>query len=500
MSFARITFSFTALALLLFAIVGCGGGHPELGIGTVQGYIYAAGGQIQAQTRADGQPIANAEVRVQATNLSTKTNAQGYFQLTGVPAGARTLLISAPGYQTMSAAVTVNANASVDIATSTLTAVTRKWTVLIYLNADNNLEDYGMEDVNEMEAAPDNAQVTIAVQMDRSPISYDPNNIYEKTNEDWVGGRRFVIHHDTDTSVMTSAKTENCLEVMGNVDMGDPATLSSFITWGKTNFPAEHYLLVVWNHGSGWRAFSATAAVTRGVSYDDTSGTHITTPELPGALATSPQLDIVSFDACDMQMLEIAYEMRNSCRYIVTSEEDVPLTGYKYDSWLDPLMANPDTSPHDLGVTMARETMNYYGPASNITHSVVDTAELGNLTASVDLLSQALIANGFNATLAGVRDQTECYAYTDYKDLYNYAQLVSASVSNQLVKNAANEVMAEVNKTVIANYHGTPHPNSHGISIFIPYPEVYSRLAGSYGQLDLAHDTHWDEWLAAETQ
>jgi hypothetical protein len=476
----------------MLLLAGCGGGGDTVGVGTVQGYIHASAGVIQAQTRAGGTPIANADVRVQGTNLSTKTNAQGYFQLTGVPAGPRTLIIAAPGYQTMAAAVTVAANAVVDIANSTLTTVARKWTVLVFLNGDNDLEGYGVQDVNEMESVANSDAVTTVVQMDRS-------GGYDGSNDNWTDTRRFVVRHDEDTSIMTSAKPENCLELMGEVDMGDPAQLASFISWGKASFPAEHYLVIVWNHGSGWRSRSVDVA-TRGVSYDDTSGTHIRTVDLPAALATTPQLDMVAFDSSLMQMLEIAYEIRGSCRYIVGSEESPPGAGYKYDSWLGPLVADPDMTPRDLGITMARETLNYYGASSNITHSVLDTAELDALAASLDGFAQALITSGFSATLANIRDTSESYAYSDYKDLSHFAQKVAAQVDSPAVKNAANALVARINTAVIANYHGTQHPNSNGVSLFIPIPSVYSRLAGSYALLDLAKNTRWDEWVATQTQ
>jgi hypothetical protein len=493
MPFTRVFLSLALLALALLLIGGCGGGNtPPPNVGTIQGFIYAADGAILAQSRAGALPIADAEVRIQGTNLTTRTRADGFFQLANVPAGPRTLLISAPGYQAVATSVTVMVNAVVDIASNTLNPVTRKWTVLVYLNADNDLEQYGVEDVNEMEAVPDSEQVTVAVQMDRAPG-------WDTTNNNWTDTRRFVVRHDTDTTVMTSATDANALELMGEVDMGDPAQLSSFITWGKTTFPAEHYLVVIWNHGSGWRS-RAAASPTRGVSFDDTTGTYIRTVELPTALATSPQLDMVAFDASLMQMTEIAYEIRGACRYIVGSEESPPGAGYRYNTWLDPLVADPNMTPRDLGITMARETLNYYSTASNITHSVLDSAELDNLAASIDTFAQALIGNGFSATLAEVRDQSEDYAYSDYKDLYHYAQNVAARVSNPAVKNAANGVMTQIGKTVVANYNGTQHPNSHGISIFIPYPEVYSRLAGTYTPLALSRNTQWDEWLASQTQ
>ena len=34
--------------------------------------------------------------------------------------------------------------------------------------------------------------------------------------------------------------------------MTDPTTLKNFITWRSRTYPANHYLLVLWNHGGGY--------------------------------------------------------------------------------------------------------------------------------------------------------------------------------------------------------------------------------------------------------
>src|SRR5215831_18132187 len=50
------------------------------------------------QARADGQPIGDAAVRVDGTNLSTTTNAVGRFRLEAVPVGRITLVVHAAGF------------------------------------------------------------------------------------------------------------------------------------------------------------------------------------------------------------------------------------------------------------------------------------------------------------------------------------------------------------------------------------------------------------------
>ena len=117
-----------------------------------------------------------------------------------------------------------------------------KWTFMVYLDADNDLEKYGIADFNEMETVGSSSDVQIIVQMDRSPN-------YDATNGDWADTRRFRVIKDNDTKTITSPVLQN----LGEANMGDPNTLVSFVNWAKLNYPADHYCLVLWDHGGGWR-------------------------------------------------------------------------------------------------------------------------------------------------------------------------------------------------------------------------------------------------------
>ncbi len=387
--------------------------------------------------------------------------------------------------------VTVEAGQTTHVQNVGLAAASRKWTVLVFLNADNDLEDFGVEDVNEMEAVPDSDQVTVVVQMDRSPG-------YDTSNGNWTGTKRFVVKHDDDSQVITSP----VLEEMGEVDMGRADTFRNFLLWGQQRYPAEHYLVVIWNHGSGWRSRSTELAMTRGVSFDDTSGTFIKTQELSQAFITSMPLDIISFDASLMQMLEIAYEIRETGEYIVGSEESPPGAGYPYHTWLGPLIANPSMTARELSIMMARETLAYYGTASDITHSVLAVGKLEELASAVDAFAQALIpvASSKGAELATARNEAESYKYHEYKDLYDYASLVKANVSDSRVRTAADRVMAAIHQAVVAEYHGNGNPRSHGVSIYIPTQTGYVRTGAEYLLLDFTQRTTWDEWLGKQIQ
>lgn len=489
-----------ASMLLLGVLAGCGGGGggtatpPTLATGTVDGHVYfSPEAQALATTRSgDMVGAAGAEVRVQYYPLSTTTGDDGSFTLTGLPAGLHQLVISHSGHQMLELPVTVQAGTTVHIENAGMSPTPRKWTVLVYMNADNDLEQFGIEDINEMEKAPDNEQVAVIVQADRSPG-------YDTSNGNWTETRRLLIQHDTDPQTITSP----ALETMGEVDMGSPQTAQAFLAWGQQMYPAEHYLFIFWNHGNGWRSRTATSVVTRGISYDDTSSTYIRIVDLPAALAAPAPVDLVSFDACLMQMLEIGYEMRDVCHYVVAAEDDVPGEGYDYQTWLTPLRQTASLSPRELADTMQRTAWESYRSLySYVTYSVVDTSALAGVVTAVDRLAGALssVASSYPTECAAARNEADAYTDRDYKDLYDYAALIKAKVPKTTVRDAADAVMASVNQAVVAEYHASGHPNAHGLSIYVPSPSSYVRSGASYRALALSLQTQWDEWLGRQPQ
>ncbi|MEI7834281.1 MAG: clostripain-related cysteine peptidase, partial [bacterium] len=404
-------FGLVICLLLLALVAGCGGGGTDTG---------KISGKVLNNARVG---VAQATVTVQGTDISAKTAADGSYLLIDVPVGVHTLTISMSGFTAATVQVSVTTGVTATLADVVLTAVARKWTVLVYLNAKNDLESYSILNLNQMEAVADNPAVTVAVEMGRLTSS---NPTAAGT---WVGTKRFTIVHDNDPNTVTSFNTSPVVEDLATTNMGSAAALTDFISWGKRTFPAEHYMVVLWDHGNGWRTGEAVAAMKepRAISWDDEFGTNISGKDLPIGLASSTPTDIVAMDACLMQMLEVGYQIRNNCSFIVASEENVPGPGYPYDKWLAPLAANPAMSPRDFASTIVNQTVQYYlTRESLITHSAVDTAQLPQLATAVDNFAGALMGITASETtaLVNARDGADCFGspyYTDYKDLYDYA-------------------------------------------------------------------------------
>jgi len=496
-----------AAALVVFSLTlviaaGCGGGGSSgPGVGSIQGYVFgqtsaaAAAGKAPAIAIGRGptppagfQPLAGAVVRVTGSNTIATTDATGYFRIDNVVAGAQRVTASHSGFLSAVVPVTVVAGQLVTVQDALLTPSVRKWTFMVYLNGDNNLEQFGILNLNQMEMVGSSPEVDIVVQA-ALPGAFSGTGAL-------AGCHRLRMIKDNDENTVTSP----VLQDLGPTDMGDWRNLHDFIVWAMANYPAEHYCLDIWNHGAGWRA-AAASPVTRGVSFDDLFGTSISIPNLPRALDVQPRLDIIAFDASLMQMVEVAYQIRHYGQIMVGSEESPPGQGYPYQTFLESLVEAPTEAPQDFAAQIVTETLDYYariGFTSGLTQSAVALDQMDNVALNVDTFARALAtANAaFSAQIASARTQAQHYAYFDNKDLVNFAQLISQLVPQANVTSAAQGVMTAVDSAVFAEDHNQPLANSHGLAIYIPNQSTFALYAPAYEQLEFALNTAWDDWLA----
>lgn len=365
------------------------------------------------------------------------------------------------------------------------------WTVLVYLNADNDLEPFGILNFNQMEKVGSTDNVKIVVQMDRS-------SGYDTSNGNWVGARRYLVTKDSDENTIHSLPLQN----MGPCDMGNPDTLRDFIQWGQSTYPADHYCLVIWNHGSGWRSAKGLRAVSRDISFDDTSGTSIRTTQLPYALSSaSPQIDIIAMDACMMQMLEVSYEIRNSAKFVVASEASPPGEGYVYDKWLAKLVASPSMSSRELGTVIAQEFVKAYVDQTDVAESVLDLSKMSDVAQATDELVTAIIPHKSTdaSPLRTARRNAQAYEFDFYKDLTDYAALVNQLVPDPAITSARAKLQSAMSSAVIFEAHtGSTMDRSHGLSVYVPEPGDYITR---YETLSFSKDyPNWAEFIKAQQE
>jgi len=356
--------------------------------------------------------------------------------------------------------------------------VAAQWTVMVFLNGDNNLEYYGIKDFNEMEMVGSSADVNIIVQFDRALG-------YNHSNGDWTTCRRYRVTYDEYPDSITS----ELIEDIGEVDMGNPSTLADFGLWAKQHYPASHYALIIWNHGDGWREGGPLIEPIKGVSYDESSGNEISVAdgELAEALSTIGEVDIIGFDACLMQMWEVMVNVSPYAGCMVGSEETESADGWNYTGFLQELDRNPSMDPITLGKSIINNSYQR-------TLSVADLGEIESLTQSVDTFALELMRardQGYTDTIKSVRNRTQNFYEYSYIDLYDFAKNIKLADVPEPLKITASLVIDGVD-LVVKGTNNT-YMNAHGISIYHPSSPTY--YSSRYANLEVAELTTWDEYL-----
>jgi len=354
------------------------------------------------------------------------------------------------------------------------------WTIMVFVNGKNNLEPFALSDMNEMEKIGSSNGMNIVVELGRMAS-------YSQGDGGWKGVRRYLVQKDNDTNKITSP----IVEQYADADMGDYKHLIDFAKWAKAKYPAKNYMLIVWNHGAGWIK-SIGAGPNRGISYDDGTNNHITTPQLGQALSAMGGVTVYGSDACLMQMASVDYEIKDYTTYIVGSEETEPGDGYTYDLFLGKINAQSDPAVVAKAAVDAYSD-HYQQIGEGSTQSYVKSSEMNNLVPVVNNFVDAVMAANEKAAVKSARSKTLGFAYADNKDLVHFANLVAAGSTNQAVKDASKKLADFVTGTLVkANRtNTTQYANAKGMAIYLPSGSYNS----SYNELQWAKATKWPAFI-----
>lgn len=405
----------------------------------------------------------------------------------------------------------------------------KKWTFMVYLAGDNNLSSAGEKDIGEMRKVGSTEDVNIVVEFDRIGSTHET--------------KRYLIQHDG---------LNEHEESLGETDSGDPMVLIKFLEWVAQNYEADRYGLVLWNHGSGWmpeemdrvarsvnavnynereanersssslgrnlfrttleKIYMTPTVEERAILSDDGTGHSLDTIELGNVLAKATEmfgqkLDLLGMDACLMSNLEVAYQAKDHVKYIVASEENEPNDGWPYDLVVKYLVENPDSDAADFAAHIVSAYVksyvdrNYTGP---VTQAALDLAQVNELSAPLDVLSNALISNistakyWINESLFNTKAR---FRGSTLWDLAEVCEHLSSETTDDLVRDATEVVREKLQPTddtfVIAEgHHGSKVKRCGGVTIYIP-PRILHRISPYYKEVTFAQKHKWLAMLGA---
>jgi hypothetical protein len=312
----------------------------------------------------------------------------------------------------------------------------KDWTILHYGAGDNDLGRYTLGNLNEMEESGSSDRVNIISQFDFKG----------------AGCARYYITKDDNPCLLTSP----VIEKMGKVNMADPETLSRFIAFGIKNYPARHYMLIMDSHGNAWK----------GIGLEEDGDGHMSLPVLRKTIEkaereSGEKLDILAFDACLMASTECAYEMRNTARNMIASEQ---ISGYKswpYNAILKEAFGKGgDVSPLDLSRIAVEKSSQV--KEDMIAMSAVDLERMDEVAKASQSLAERILET--DEEMEGIKELSDAVQqfYTPVQDHRHFAELIAGSgeIRDSALKDAASGLVDALSKAVVAEEHATDVPSS----------------------------------------
>ncbi|HUU78164.1 MAG TPA: clostripain-related cysteine peptidase [candidate division Zixibacteria bacterium] len=371
------------------------------------------------------------------------------------------------------------------------------WVVMNYIDGDNNLEAEAIDDLNEMESEF-NASANVAV-----IVLIDRTNGYDDTNGDWETTRLYNVTYD-----VTADIDSTLLQDMGELNMGDGEVLEDFIDYCFANLEADHYWLNLWDHGGG----------VDGICWDDTSGgDSLTIDEMQTAISASETtygkyIDVISHDACFMNMIEVAYELKDLSDYFVGSEESVPGDGFDYEAIISGLVADTTMNASTLANLMVDSYESFYdGIVDYVTLSALNLTIMDQFILATNNFAGNLslvIADGQGSGIEEAFYETLKF-YDDYSiDFMDF--VVELDKNSTLMSNYPNldtsvtNLLAEFPNLIINNYQDSIYSgDANGVSIFMPimdnfidtWIENYIDTNDLFSGMDWQAFTFWEEFL-----
>ena len=398
---------------------------------------------------------------------------------------------------------------------------------MVYLAGDNDLSSAANIDLKEMRTVGSTNDVNIIAQVDRTT---------------GLDSMRYCIQ--------CSGKEEKTVH-LGQMDSGDPKTVTDFISWTAANYRAERYALILWNHGGGWAPseidhiakeagtpnysaregtersttplartlfrtslktiLSLSSPAERAICSDDGSGHSLDTGELGHVLEEAVEtlgqpLDVLGMDACLMNNLEVAYQVQHYAKYMIASEENEPNNGWPYDVVLRKLTEDADLPTAQLveyivhAVIKSYVDIDYEAP---VTQAACDLSKIADVVEPLDKLADMLATHLPEMTdeIWKAQKKAARFCHNTLWDISDFCGELAKGTSHDSVKRMAEDVQTALQRGpgrfVIAESHsGNSVKNCGGTTIYFVPPGV-SSISQYYADLDYTHKHRWLPFLKA---
>jgi hypothetical protein len=360
------------------------------------------------------------------------------------------------------------------------------WTVMVYMAGDNSLNYMIGPNLDAMETIGSTKYLDIVALADG------------------FGDQDSHLYHIEKGRLSDKGLRDIKIYSPGEVDTGNPKTLSDFGVWAIEHYPSQHYMLIMWGHGNGWQGLAT-----------DKSGSSLTLSELNQSLkeiVTKNQgwkLDIIGFDACAMATMEGYYQISPFADYLVGSEKKEPDAGWPYEKIMGRLKDGSASDPKAFATAIVENFVDAYSsgelPDQNFSvgMTALRTSEGSDFSIAFQRFADAMnaLVGLDRATAKDLRESAPSFEDKDSIDLLAYAAAIKGAFpEGSRIWQEAERLLGQGINGVVAEGHWS-NPDSSitmekakGICIY--FPSSSNGYDQSYSSISIARTTYWDEFTS----
>ncbi len=397
-----------------------------------------------------------------------------------------------------------------------LTGITH--VVIEIFGGDNNLSDYVLTDLREMELGSTGNFAVIGL---------------------------VDLEHGSNSSVMviTPDKGLFVLEKLGEIDTGDPETLANFLARALiTAKDVPHKAIGFWDHGSGvfdendpneiqlarriktmprrhkFQATNArklflanhkTKAAMRAMLHDDTSGGVLTNYEAQGVITSAfkraginEKIDLIFSDTCLNGMIEVTEQFKEFAQIIIGSEDLEPGDGWPYHEWFGRMSMSPPKTAEEWATQAIDAFEDGYDTRFNVHPCTLGAFRSDNEITDrfkdlVGILSKAG-KTGMQSVKLAISD-TQAFARHDAYDISHFCDQLVLNTVDEVIIGATNDLKAAFDTAKVKQVSlGPTVEDAQGLTFWFPTTKYNFRdVLQTYPKLEFDRKTGWSDYLTS---
>ncbi len=363
----------------------------------------------------------------------------------------------------------------------------KKSALLLYMIADNNLDYYAVQNINELEQgvySTFGTNQSIYVYIDRTKDREKP----------------LLYQVVADTLPLIRSKIEYAYPEVNSADPNEFKNILNDIILLTKSRNEKLRGLILWSHGSSWLPIGNRLTSLRGEIDVNKSklmrtfgldkntcskgDSEMSILDLSNALKGN-NFEYLIFGACLMGSIEVAYELKNNFEYIIASPTEILASGFPYKDII-PLLGKDEIDYKSICDTYVNNYESKKGILKSASISLIKTRHL-------ELLSEALKPFITKKTLKKAFENSIQYELSHSDILFDINSIIDEIEDNKTRKKLSNilEDIIIYHKHTKYFFHTIPLSKTGGLNIFIPNKFIKNESVEFqfYRKLSWAKDT-----------